>query len=84
MTLDVGPMLASSLADVGLCQLSPVGAHHLFLSGELIDLFPDWPGERLQLYGLYTPCRKHSVKVQAFVTVVEVLMSEEKKEACSS
>jgi DNA-binding transcriptional LysR family regulator len=32
----------------------------------LIELFPDWPGERFPLYALY-PSRHHPARVQAFI-----------------
>ncbi|MDQ0458236.1 LysR family transcriptional regulator [Rhizobium paknamense] len=77
MTSDAATMLASCLAGVGICQIPPIGAHHLFARGDLIDLFPDWPGERFPLYALYPPRQKHSAKVRAFVTFVEGLITEE-------
>lgn len=71
MTSDAATMLAACLAGAGICQLPPLGAQHLFEGGELIDLFPDWPGERFPLFALYPPRQQRSAKVRAFVEFVE-------------
>lgn len=76
MTSDAATMLSACLAGVGICQLPPLGAEHLFLEGQLVDLFPDWPGERFPLFALYPPRQQHSAKVRAFVQFVEHLLEE--------
>lgn len=78
MTSDAATMLASCLAGVGICQLPPVGAQHLFENGDLVDLFPDWPGEYFPLYALYPPRQRRSAKVRAFVEFVEALTSDDR------
>lgn len=74
MTSDAATMLWACLAGVGICQIPPVGAEHYFRDGQLVDLFPDWPGERFPLFALYPPRQQHSVKVRAFAEFVEAII----------
>lgn len=39
----------------------------LWRSGQLADLFPDWPDERFALYALYPSRRSLPPKVHAFI-----------------
>lgn len=71
MTSDAATMLAACVAGLGICQLPPLGAQSMFDRGELIDLFPDWPGERFPLFALYPPRQQRSAKVRAFIQFVE-------------
>lgn len=75
MTSDAATMLAACCAGVGICQLPPLGAQSLFESGSLIDLFPDWPGERFPLFALYPPRQQRSLKVKVFVHFVEKIIA---------
>lgn len=66
MVSDVATMLAACLAGVGIAQVMALGTEHLFRSGQLVDLFPDWADETFPLYAVY-PSRQHrSAKVQVF------------------
>lgn len=76
MTSDAVTMLTACKAGAGICQILPIGAQHLFDSGELVDLFPDWPGEVFALYAIYPSRRQRAAKVQAFVQFVERLLGE--------
>lgn len=76
MTSDAVTMLTSCLAGVGICQILPIGAQHLFERGELVDLFPDWPGEVFPLYAIYPSRRQRAAKVQALVQFVEGLLTD--------
>lgn len=76
MTSDAVTMLTACLADVGICQILPIGAQHLFDQGKLIDLYPDWPGEVFPLYAIYPSRRQRAAKVQAFVAFVERLLDD--------
>jgi len=69
-------MLTACKAGAGICQILPIGAQHLFDSGVLVDLFPDWPGEVFALYAIYPSRRQRAAKVQAFVQFVERLLGE--------
>ena len=67
MVSDSGTMLEACEAGAGICQIMDLGTRHLLESGVLVELFPDWPGERFPLYALY-PSRQHrAAKVRAFI-----------------
>ncbi|WP_149539473.1 LysR family transcriptional regulator [Siccirubricoccus phaeus] len=64
---DPKSMLAECIAGTGVAQVIGWGVGRLLESGELIDLFPDWHGERFPLFAFH-PSRKHPpAKVRAFV-----------------
>jgi DNA-binding transcriptional LysR family regulator len=67
---DGGSMHSACVAGYGIAQVMAVAAGPLVTSGQLVDLFPDWPDERFPLYALY-PSRQHpSAKVRAFLDFV--------------
>ena len=67
---DGGTMHAACVAGYGIAQVMEVAAGPLVTSGQLVELFPDWPDERFPLYALY-PSRHHpSAKVRAFLDFV--------------
>lgn len=74
MTSDAATMLAACRAGLGICQIPKLGAEAMFASGELIDLFPDWPGELFPLYAFYPPRQARSPKVQAFVEFLHSIL----------
>lgn len=80
MTSDAVTMLNACRAGTGICQILPIGAQHLFDCGELVDLFPDWPGEVFPLYAIYPSRRQRAAKVQAFVQFVERLLQDPSSE----
>jgi DNA-binding transcriptional LysR family regulator len=64
---DVGTMLGACIAGAGIAQIMDLGVEDLMRNGQLIELFPDWPGERFPLYAMY-PSRRHlPAKVHAFI-----------------
>jgi len=67
MISDVGTMLTACLAGAGIAQVMALGTEELMRTGQLIDLFPDWSGERFPLFLMY-PSRLHQpAKVHAFI-----------------
>lgn len=67
---DGGTMHAACVAGYGIAQVMDVAAGALVASGQLVELFPDWPDERFPLYALY-PSRHHPpAKVRAFLDFV--------------
>lgn len=67
MVSDVRTMHAACVAGAGIAQVMALGTEDLRRSGQLVDLFPDWPDERFALYALY-PSRRHlPAKVHAFI-----------------
>ncbi len=66
MVSDVATMLGACLAGVGIAQVMALGTGQFIRSGELIDLFPDWPDETFPLIAIY-PSRQHrAAKVKVF------------------
>ena len=64
---DPKSMLQECVAGTGIAQIIGWGIGSLLSSGELVDLFPDWHGERFPLFAFH-PSRKHPpAKVRAFV-----------------
>jgi DNA-binding transcriptional LysR family regulator len=64
---DPKSMLEECVAGTGVAQIIGWGIKELLASGALIDLFPDWHGERFPLFAFH-PSRKHPpAKVRAFV-----------------
>lgn len=74
---EVGTILGTCLAGVGVAQIKAVGIQSQLASGELVDLFPDWPDETLPLYALYPSRHLPAAKVRAFIDfVLEVVRPE--------
>ena len=64
---DPKSMLEECLAGTGIAQIIGWGIKDLLARGALVDLFPDWHGERFPLFAFH-PSRKHPpAKVRAFV-----------------
>jgi DNA-binding transcriptional LysR family regulator len=64
---DPKSMLEECVAGTGIAQVIGWSIKGLLTTGALIDLFPDWHGERFPLFAFH-PSRKHPpAKVRAFV-----------------
>ena len=64
---DPKSMLEECVAGTGVAQIIGWGIKDLLATGALIDLFPDWHGERFPLFAFH-PSRKHPpAKVRAFI-----------------
>jgi DNA-binding transcriptional LysR family regulator len=77
---DPKSMLEERVAGTRIAQVIGWGVEQLLASGALVDLFPHWHGERLELFAFH-PSRKHPpAKVRAFVEfcveVVQRLLRE--------
>lgn len=73
---DVGTLHSVCLAGHAIAQAMEFGVRHLIASGDLVELFPDWPDERFPLYALY-PSRRHvPAKTRAFLDFVTALGKE--------
>ena len=71
---DVSTMHSACLAGYGIAQVMELGAEHLLASGQLVDLFPQWPDERFPLYALY-PSRNHPpAKTRTFLDFVSSIL----------
>ncbi len=67
---DAGTLLSTCLAGYGLAQVMDFGTQVLLDSGELLDLFPDWPDERFPMHAIYPSRHQVSAKVRAFLEFV--------------
>jgi DNA-binding transcriptional LysR family regulator len=64
---DPKSMLQECIAGTGVAQIIGWGVGPLLSQGALVDIFPDWHGERFPLFAFH-PSRKHPpAKVRAFV-----------------
>jgi DNA-binding transcriptional LysR family regulator len=64
---DVGTMLGACCAGVGVAQVMALGCEELLSRGDLVELFPGWPGETFPLQA-YHPSRHHlPPKVRALI-----------------
>jgi DNA-binding transcriptional LysR family regulator len=64
---DPKSMLEECLAGTGIAQIIGWGIKELLAKGALIDIFPEWHGERFPLFAFH-PSRRHPpAKVRAFV-----------------
>ena len=72
---DPKTMLQECVAGTGVAQIIGWGVGRLLSEGLLVDLFPDWHGERFPLFAFH-PSRNHPpAKVRAFVDFcVEIAM----------
>ncbi len=53
-----------------IAQILALGTDDLLKRGELVELFPDWPGERFPLYMFYLSRHVPPAKLRAFVDFV--------------
>jgi DNA-binding transcriptional LysR family regulator len=67
---NVGTMLGACAAGHGIAQILALGTQDLFNQGKLVELFPDWPGERFPLYMFYLSRHVPPAKLRAFVDFV--------------
>lgn len=73
---DPKSMLEECLAGTGIAQVIGWGVGSRLSSGDLVDLFPDWHGERFPLYA-YHPSREHPpAKVRAFIAFCDEIGRE--------
>jgi DNA-binding transcriptional LysR family regulator len=70
MLTEVGTILGTCLAGVGVAQIKALGIREQLDRGQLVDLFPDWPDERMPLYALYPSRHLPAAKVRAFIDFV--------------
>ena len=78
---EVGTILGSCLAGIGIAQIKALGIQAQLDQGELIDLFPDWPDERFPLYALYPSRHLPAAKVRAFIDFVSAIATAKRRPA---
>jgi DNA-binding transcriptional LysR family regulator len=67
LVTDVATMVAACAAGAGIAQLLAISAHPLLASGQLVELFPDWPDETFPLYAVRPSRRLAPLKVVTFI-----------------
>jgi DNA-binding transcriptional LysR family regulator len=67
---NVGTMIGACLAGHGVAQLLALGIEDLLRRGKIVELFPDWPGERFPLYAFHLSRHVPPAKVRAFMDFV--------------
>jgi DNA-binding transcriptional LysR family regulator len=72
---DAGTMLDACVAGAGIAQILELGTEDLIRSKHLVNLFPDWSGERWPLYALYPSRRFQPAKLKAFVDFCAAIIS---------
>jgi DNA-binding transcriptional LysR family regulator len=73
---DPKSMIEECIAGTGIAQLIGWGVGQWLAGGALVDLFPDWHGERFPLFAFH-PSRKHPpAKVRAFVGFCAEIVQE--------
>ena len=68
---DVAMMIAACAAGAGIAQVLAISVQRHLASGELVELFPDWPGETFPLYAIRPSRRLAPLKVAAFIDFCE-------------
>jgi len=68
---DVATMVTACVAGAGIAQLLAISAHPLLASGQLVELFPDWPDETFPLYAVRPSRRLAPLKVASFIDFCE-------------
>jgi DNA-binding transcriptional LysR family regulator len=69
-------MFGACVAGAGIAQVLAFDTQHLVENGQLIDLFPDWPGETFPLYVLYPSRNLPPAKLRAFVEFISQAIEE--------
>ncbi len=72
---DAGTLLDACVGGAGIAQILELGTEELIRSKQLVNLFPDWSGERWPLYALYPSRRFQPAKLKAFVDFCAVNIS---------
>ncbi len=66
---DGNALITEAIAGTGIAQVTENSVRDFVNRGELIELFPEWNGERFPLYAFY-PSRHPPAKVRAFTDFV--------------
>ena len=64
-------MIAACVSGAGIAQVLALSVQPHLASGQLIELFPDWPDETFPLYAVRPSRRLPPLKVAAFIDFCE-------------
>ena len=70
---DGNGLITETVAGTGIAQVTENSVRTLLDGGDLIELFPEWNGERYPLYAFH-PSRHPPAKVRAFIDFVRELL----------
>jgi DNA-binding transcriptional LysR family regulator len=74
LVTEAGTLLGACLAGAGIARIKASGVQDLLEKGRLIELLPEWVGEKFLLYALYPSRHLPAAKVRAFIDfVIELL-----------
>ncbi|MET0791397.1 MAG: LysR family transcriptional regulator [Polyangiaceae bacterium] len=79
LVTEVGTILGSCLAGIGIGQIKALGIQEQLDKGQLIDLFPNYPDERFPLYALYPSRHLPAAKVRAFIDFVTRVLTPQRR-----
>jgi DNA-binding transcriptional LysR family regulator len=71
LVAEFGTMLGACLGGVGIARVKAIGVQALLDQGALVELLPDWSGERFPLYALHPSRHLPPAKVRAFIDFVQ-------------
>jgi DNA-binding transcriptional LysR family regulator len=77
MVSDVQTVFGACIAGAGIAQIMALGSQSLLHSGQLIELFPDWPDELFPLHAIFTSRRHRTAKVRVFTDFCLQLLGAE-------
>lgn len=78
LVTEAGTLLGACLAGAGIARVKASGVQDLLEKGRLIELLPEWGGEKFLLYALYPSRHLPAAKVRAFIDfVLEILGDDE-------
>ncbi|EKT4087594.1 LysR family transcriptional regulator [Stenotrophomonas maltophilia] len=66
-TTDVDLMVQACVSGSGIAQVLALSVRHLIASGDLVELYPDWPDETYPLYATRPSRRLAPAAVEAFL-----------------
>jgi DNA-binding transcriptional LysR family regulator len=64
---DADTMVGACVAGAGIAQVLALGVQRLIANGDLIELFPEWPGETFPLYAIRPSRRLPPAAVEVFL-----------------
>lgn len=69
-------MLGACLGGAGIARFKATGVQDLIREGKLVELLPDYTGERYALYALYPSRHLPAAKVRAFIDFVTDILDD--------
>jgi DNA-binding transcriptional LysR family regulator len=80
MVSDVETMFGACIAGAGIAQIMALGTQSLLQSGQLVELFPDWPDELFPLHAIFSSRHYRVAKVRVFTDFCLQLISAQNGE----